>query len=189
MVVAGSSHVLTSLHLFISFFSLRTSQTFIGKCIETRLEAFKYNYEQKFIHRFSYAGGLNCPLVAWDSLQNFPAKKLFLEVRDVAQEHLHITCSPVECIPSKVSHSLTIFSSFLLEHRSFTCARYLILICGADCNLHEVYGSFLLQLNSPFLRNVYSAPFEVNPRIDNFCNFLFYIARMGSWYCLILQLY
>ena len=107
-------------------------------------------------------------------------KKLFLEVRDVAQEHLHITCSPVECIPSKVSHSLTIFSSFLLEHRSFTCARYLILICGADCNLHEVYGSFLLQLNSPFLRNVYSAPFEVNPPIDNFCNFLFYIATLGS---------
>ena len=148
MVVAGSSHVLTSLHLFISFFSLRTSQTFIGKCIETRLEAFKYNYEQKFIHRFSYAGGLNFPLVAWAGLvTEFPVKKSFSWKLEMWPRNtsIYITCSPVECIPSKVSHSPTIFSSFPMEHRSFTCARYLILICGADCNLHEVYGSFLLQ--------------------------------------------
>ena len=135
MIVAGSSHVLTSLHLFISFFFLRTSQTFYRQMYWNATGSFQVQVRTKtslkFNHRFSYAGGLNLiPPAAWDSLQTFPKKELFLEVRDVAREHSPITCSSVKCIHIGVSHSLTKSSSFLMEHMSSTCPRYLTLIRG-----------------------------------------------------------
>ena len=150
----------------------------------------------KFIHQFSHACGLKFPLAAWDLRQ----KKLFSEVRDVAQEYF-----PIKCIPSGVSHSLTKSSLLLMEHRSSTSARYRTLIWGvydsvhAECDLCEVDGSLPIQLKTflecseksipaqsilttppPPPTTTSFFPFEVNPRQLLQLTFFYYTASSMS---------